>query len=227
MVIEPAGATWDITKTGATNTIKLTDGDSFKEIVIMSQDSYQFTNFMTGFNYGAEPLGKESFGGRYTGTGGSTNVACSFSNALGNINTGQPTNPYVALGDPETPVFQANPGEAVRFRVMQPSGSDQHVFELYGHVWQEEPYLPGSTVIGNNDTSQWQGARMGLSAADRFDIVIPSAGGEFAVPGDYLYRSYPGGDQNYGMWGIFRVGNPTALSTMPAICTPTDYGAMP
>ena len=81
-----------------------------------------------------------------------------------------------------------------------------------------------STVITNNPDSQWQGSRMGLSAADRFDIVLASAGGSFAIPGDYLYRSYPGGDQAYGMWGIFRVGDPDPAysdsTERPLVCVP-------
>ena len=128
-----------------------------------------------------------------------------------------------ALGEPETPIFRANPGDPVRFRVMQPHGADQHTFELFGHVWQEEPYNHNSTVITNNPDSQWQGSRMGLSAADRFDIVIASAGGSFKAPGDYLYRSFPGGDQGYGMWGIFRVGDPagsTYPTERPLVCVP-------
>ena len=222
LVIEPAGSRWNVADTGTSNTIIKEDGSRFEEFVLMAQDSYQFAKFQTGFNYASEPLGASDFGGRYAGTG-SVDIACSFANELGNINNNA-TTPYAALGDPETPVFYADAGAAVRFRVMQPSGADQHVFGLFGHVWQEEPYLPGSTVIGNNPASQWQGSRMGLSAADRFDIVIPSAGGEFAVPGDYLYNSYIGGDQNYGMWGIFRVGHSAgSTSKNRAICNPAQY----
>ncbi|NQZ12640.1 MAG: hypothetical protein HRT35_36275, partial [Algicola sp.] len=150
------------------------------------------------------------------------NVPCAYSNALGDP---QATG-YQALGDPQAPIFNANPGDPTRFRVSQPNGADQHVFELFGHVWQEEPYNKGSTVITNNPTSQWQGARMGLSAADRFDIVLPSAGGTFKVPGDYLFRSFPGGDQMQGMWGIFRVGDPEEAyndSNAPSICRPSKY----
>ena len=259
MVVEPEGSCWssqdgqnstcDSPKnqgvipgsthssvTGAQITVHNRDGSYFQEFVVMPQDVLTNApvvalNFTMAVNYGIEQIGAETGGGRYTGTT-ALDVACGFSNALGNpYNKNTNNNPLgltlgQPLGDPETPVFQANPGDPTRFRVMQPHGATQHVFELYGHVWQEEPYNEDSTVITNNPASQWQGSRMGLSAADRFDVVLPSAGGSFVAPGDYLYRSFPGGDQNYGMWGIFRVGNPNDAynpGNRPLRCTAPTY----
>ena len=232
--------------TGAQVTVHLTDGDYFQEFVVMTQDSLQFSRFTNTINYGVERMAGKDTGlgtvngieqgrGRYRDTVATNlvqnnvgtpkkyqiDMACSFANALGKPYPNQPEG--TALGEPETPIFRANPGDPVRFRVMQPHGADQHTFELFGHVWQEEPYNHNSTVITNNPDSQWQGSRMGLSAADRFDIVIASAGGSFKAPGDYLYRSFPGGDQGYGMWGIFRVGDPagsTYPTERPLVCVP-------
>ncbi|MFT4927144.1 MAG: hypothetical protein ACI8WB_003250, partial [Phenylobacterium sp.] len=225
----------------------------FRENVLMFQDQLAFSQFTNTTNYGVERMagkdtnvnsGQVSSGvvqgrGRYRDTvatdketsGGSNNIgqedsyvldmACAFSNNLGSAYPNSPNG--IALGNPESTIYYADPGDPVRFRVMQPHGADQHVFELFGHIWQEEPYNNDSTVIKHNKDSQWQGSRMGVSAADRFEVVLPSAGGKFASPGDYLYRSYPGGDQNYGMWGIFRVGNqPVAYADgiRPLVCVP-------
>jgi hypothetical protein len=213
----------------------------FREFVLMAQDSiYNYDNGMFGFNYASEPMGdkggkEQGHSARYSQNDpndpqrkpiGGSNVACGYANLLANVNdsyTSTVGGVYTPLGEPETPIFKADPGDPTRFRVMQPNGGDQHVFELFGHVWQEEPYNNDSTVISNNPTSQWQGSRMGLSATDRFDIVLPSAGGVNKVPGDYLYRSFPGGDLMNGMWGIFRVGESVA-ATSDNICQPSGYG---
>jgi short subunit fatty acids transporter len=42
-------------------------------------------------------------------------------------------------------------------------------------------------------------------AGEHYEIFIPSAGGEFEVEGDYLFRDYMGLGNNGGLWGILRV----------------------
>ncbi len=112
-------------------------------------------------------------------------------------------------GDPETPVFQARAGEALRFRVVHPAGHTQaHVFEAYGHPWLERPYVTGtnSRQIGTNTTSEWFGTRGGVGPSDHFDGLVPDgAGGKFKVTGDYFYRDYPGPRFDAGIWGILRI----------------------
>jgi hypothetical protein len=39
---------------------------------------------------------------------------------------------------------------------------------------------------------------------EAINILLPSAGGTFKVPGDYLYNTYQQTQLN-GSWGIFRV----------------------
>lgn len=241
--------------TGTTVTVVLPQQVSgatqyFREFSVLLQDSlYASKAKYNAFNYASATMGQVAGTGndpaptnpnfdninRFDKIGGThPSVACGFSSALGEpynkTGTAYPkenTESVPMIGDPQTPIFYANPGDRTRFRVMQPHGADQHVFELFGHVWQEEPYNNDSTVITNNSTSQWQGARMGLSAADRFDIILPSAGGTYAVPGDYLYRSFPGGDQMTGLWGIFRVGKPlntySTSDTATGECLPPNY----
>ena len=51
----------------------------------------------------------------------------------------------LVLADPQTPIFVATANTPVRFRVVHPAGINEQVFTLHGHVWQEEPYINGST----------------------------------------------------------------------------------
>jgi hypothetical protein len=115
---------------------------------------------------------------------------------------------FPLVGDMQTPVYTAGAGSKVRFRVLNPGGINDYVFELHGHSWQEEPYQNHSANIGNNPASEWQGARMGHGARNHFDIVLDSAGGANKVTGDYLYRSHTALGLRSGMLGVFRVSEP-------------------
>ena len=121
------------------------------------------------------------------------------------------TSKYIAnslvSGDPETPIFRAPAGMPVRFRLLHAGGNgdNQQVFELSGHVWQAEPYLNGSTTIGDNKASPLVGVTSGYGATSHFDVVIPSAGGAAKVAADYVYRSWTADQFQVGFWGLFRV----------------------
>jgi hypothetical protein len=108
--------------------------------------------------------------------------------------------------DPETPVFSAPAGMPVRVRMIHPGGNAEQVVTLHGHNWQEEPYTDDSHVIGTNPKSQSTGSRDAFGPNASFDIVLPGAGGVFAVPGDYLLRTFIATDFQFGMWGLLRVG---------------------
>jgi len=124
-----------------------------------------------------------------------------FSNALSN---GQ-----IGGLDPETPVFTACLGKPARFRVLEPGGHPRnHVFTLHGHSWQREPYIENSTKIGQSDLSFTKGAQEGHGPSNHFDFVLcGGAGGQFSVPGDYLYRDNASFGLDGGLWGILRVND--------------------
>ena len=92
-------------------------------------------------------------------------------------------------------------------RLLHPAGLSDQAFTLHGHVWQEEPYANNSTEIGDNPLSQWLGSRVSFGPNTSFDLVLPKAGGEAEVPGDYLYRAFVGSDFQNGIWGIMHVGS--------------------
>jgi hypothetical protein len=128
----------------------------------------------------------------------------------------------LVAGDPQTPIFRAPAGMPVRFRLVDPGGigDNQQVFELTGHVWQEEPYTQSSTVIGHNPLSQWRGTTDAYGPTSHYNVVLDSAGGANRVPGDYLYRSWTANQYQVGLWGLFRVG-PAACQPGPRACPDT------
>lgn len=98
-----------------------------------------------------------------------------------------------------TTEYTALPGEAVRFRVLQPHGrSRQHAFLLYGHDFVDMlPYYgsPHSPL---------------LSVGKAITATIPSA-----HEGAWLYRDGPAHMWASGLWGRFTVGTPSATQTTP------------
>ncbi|MFZ7125108.1 MAG: hypothetical protein ACOWWM_03015 [Desulfobacterales bacterium] len=119
-------------------------------------------------------------------------------------------------GAPVTPIFTADTGEEVRFRILKPGGhSRNHVFTLHGHLWTRHPFstevtpdgreLP-TTITGINDTSFYHGEQMGHGPSNHFNVVPKhGAGGIHQVPGDYLYRDMVPVHVYNGIWGLFRV----------------------
>ncbi len=109
--------------------------------------------------------------------------------------------------EPETPIFYADAGTPVRFRVLHPGGANQNgAFEIQGHIWEEEPYTNDSTRLGSNPLSEWKGVQHGHGPTNHFDVLIKNgAGGKFRVKGDYLFRDYVAWLFHNGTWGIFRV----------------------
>jgi hypothetical protein len=131
----------------------------------------------------------------------------------------------LVLADPQTPVFAASKNMPVRFRMIHPAGISEQVFTLHGHVWQEEPYVNGSTEIGHNPLSQSEGSRDGFGPNVSFDAVIEKAGGSAGVTGDYLYRTFVGNLFSAGIWGLFRVGETGSdICTLTRFSRPTSTG---
>jgi hypothetical protein len=97
---------------------------------------------------------------------------------------------------------------------------NSQVFTLHGHVWQRNPYTKDSTVMGNNNLSQWIGSRDNHGSTDHFDMMIDKAGGEGGRAGDYLYTVYVPIQARTGAWGIFRVGHNNNPVTPNPACVP-------
>ena len=109
--------------------------------------------------------------------------------------------------DPETPVFVAKPGQQVRFRILNAGGHARNmVFALHGHIWPELPYLLHSTVLAQNNVSEFTGSFMGIGPSGHFDALPRNgAGGLFKISGDYLWKTQNSTTLDGGIWGLFRV----------------------
>lgn len=218
LIIEPRGSSWcEDTYSGSGNvplkrrasasvfTEQVRDcggqrpQPAFREFVAMLHSTntklFKGTTAITntgGYNYRTEPMSY-----RYPSAippGAPNGMSEEFTNQL----VGQ---------DPQTPVFSATKGTPVRFRMLYSDGGGggtAQVVMIHGHGWQEEPFVDGSTVIGNNRMSQWLGAQQ-MTQFEQYNMVLPSAGGKFQVPGDYLFHPFLG--ESAGMWGIFRVSD--------------------
>jgi hypothetical protein len=127
-----------------------------------------------------------------------------------------------AVGDPWTPVFTATASQEARVRVLNPAGVGRgSTFDLHGHVWARDPYLPengaacltaaslsgcglSSVMIGDNPLAWYLGGQESWTPMGHFDIVV-EAGGADGVTGDFLFRDHASFGVTDGIWGIMRV----------------------
>jgi hypothetical protein len=212
LIIEPEGSTWEVdVNSRASATVTKPNGEAFREFVLVLQDDVSSLKLgklieknggkmpasmkepaapgSQAVNYRTEPLSY-----RFSDTKW---LHRPIDRVLSNSQV---------LADPETPVFAASAKQAVRLRLLHPAGLADQNITLHGHVWQELPYKNDSTEIGNNPLSQWIGSRVSFVPNSSFEVVLPSAGGEAGVPGDYLYRTFVGTEFLNGIWGLMRVG---------------------
>ncbi|HEX2269964.1 MAG TPA: hypothetical protein VHH35_10530 [Pyrinomonadaceae bacterium] len=219
LIIEPQGATWIEDATSrAQATVSKPDGTKFREFVLQFQtdvnlrrgnlqgDAAAVPNVareedpedsgQKALNYRTEPMWKRL--GYEPDLPLEQTREFDYTNSLSNTQVG---------GDPVTPVFTAKAGTPVRFRVLNSNGhARNNVFQVHGHIWQQEPYVNNSTQIGNNPLSEWKGAQQGHGASNHMDAIpVNGAGGPRNVTGDYLYRTQSSFQFDNGLWGIFRV----------------------
>jgi len=218
LIIEPQGSTWiEDAKSRAQATITKSDGTTFREFVLQFQtdinmrfaDNSPVPNLagpngaedpedsaQKALNYRTEPLWKRM--GYVPETPFEKTRDFDFTNVLTNAQVG---------GDPQTPVFTAQAGELVRFRILNANGHMRNnVFNLHGHFWQEEPFTSGSKVIGDNPLSEFKGATYGVGPTSHYEVIpVNGAGGARRIAGDYLFRTQESFMFDGGIWGIFRV----------------------
>ena len=215
LIIEPADATWvedTSSRAMATVSSSTVPGGSFRELVLQIQTDVNLytgsaataVKSLAGFedpedtgqkavNYRTEPLWKRMGHAAETPLE-TTRTYTNWWDVLSNTKVG---------GDPQTPVFTVQRGTPVRIRLLQAGGHSRNgVFALHGFEWDKQPYTNGSTRIGPNAFSMWEGAHMGVGPTNHFDLVLRDG---FDVPGDYLFRDLVGTHFDGGLWGILRV----------------------
>jgi hypothetical protein len=206
--------------TRASGTITLADKTTkFREFALMISDNL----IISGGNSSAVNYGTEPRGFRF-GCGLSGDLSCMKSDQL--IQKQLSGNPQTCttvgqVNDPQTPIFTAAIGDAVRFRMTHPFGTGtSQVFTVHGHIWERNPYTKDSQALGDQNLSQWLGSRDNHGSTDHFELVLNKAGGEWGQAGDYLYTAFVPNQQAVGAWGIFRVGPKGSSQPTPA-CNPT------
>jgi manganese oxidase len=226
LIVEPKDATWEKTplETASAEVKMPKDTDSFREFVLLMQDDLSLQQHnqpmpnhrmaddaedtgQKGFNYHTEPLWARNGVGT---SGADLNElnGVDYSNTLSSYRNIAPCSGMSC--DPETPIFHAKPGEKVRFRIMHPGGhSRQHTFVLHGHNWDYQPWRFNSTQLfdGKADDKLLTarvGAIGGIGPGRHLNILV-NAGGEFKVPGDYLFRVQEQFQFQGGIWGLLRV----------------------
>ncbi len=105
-----------------------------------------------------------------------------------------------AHGDPETPILNAFLGDPIVVRTLVSGANDVHTWHVVGHWFRGERFSKSSMPIST--------IHIGIS--ERYDLVIPRAGGPQEMAGDYLYYNGRTFKLREGSWGIIRVhdGNP-------------------
>lgn len=101
----------------------------------------------------------------------------------------------VLHGDPATPLLQAFLGDPIVVRTLVGGTNDVHTWHLDGHWFRQEAYSATSPPINT----------IHLGISERYDLVVPKAGGPQNLPGDYLYYSGRAYKLEEGSWGIIRV----------------------
>jgi hypothetical protein len=232
LIIEPQGSSWtvDLGTRASANVTKADGITKFREFVLLLQNDVNMRyasghpvkilaheedpedTGAAGFNYRTEPHWfRKGYAAEapFTPVNGVCDPLCTkdvdFSNVLNNTFTNFFTG-VATTAEPQTPILTATPGQAIRLHLVQPVGHPRNnIFQLHGHVWEEEPYTTpvaftgatysgrtvlgtpvlGSTIIAdqptstndfvNNRFSEWEGSQMGVGPSSHFDI-IPSGG---------------------------------------------------
>ena len=97
--------------------------------------------------------------------------------------------------DPATPIIEAHAGDPVRIHVFGASSEQNGMFSIEKHEWPIEPFMPGADEISVVE----------FAGSEGLDVFLPSAGGPFALPGDYTYNNQRLPYSQSGQWGYFRV----------------------
>ena len=100
-----------------------------------------------------------------------------------------------ANGDPETPVLHAYLGDPIVIRTLVSATNNVHTWHITGHWFRGERFSPESRPI--------TGVHIGIS--ERYDLIIPAAGGPQGMPGDYPYYNGRLFKLKEGSWGLIRV----------------------
>jgi FtsP/CotA-like multicopper oxidase with cupredoxin domain len=232
MIAEPFNSTWHDPKTGkrirtgpvadihAVERVGHDVAGSFRELMVHIMDTVPHTvNVVTAGNPPGQPVdvaleaGRTvSFimppndkikmtpmpflnGGTHT-TGGALNFRAEpFAQRLANNPDPSKLFSSAVHGDPSTAMIRAYLGDAIVFRLIDVTMNESNVFTLSGHTFWSERYA--------QEANRKNSIHVGI--AERYDLVIPEAGGPRHQPGDYMFFNGRSSKFSEGAWGIIRV----------------------
>ncbi|MDP9131543.1 MAG: hypothetical protein M3M98_00210, partial [Nitrospirota bacterium] len=97
--------------------------------------------------------------------------------------------------DPATPLIEAHAGDPVRIHVLGVNNEQNGMFSVEKHEWPIEPFMRGADHISVVE----------YSGSEVLDAFLPSAGGPYRLPGDYVYSNQRLPYSQSGQWGYVRV----------------------
>jgi len=97
--------------------------------------------------------------------------------------------------DPVTPLIEAHAGDPVRIHVLGANNEQNQMFSIEKHEWPIEPYMRGADQISVVE----------FSGSEVIDAFVSSAGGPYALSGDYVYSNQRLPYSQSGQWGYLRV----------------------
>ncbi|MDE3225281.1 MAG: hypothetical protein KGN30_07715, partial [Nitrospirota bacterium] len=100
-------------------------------------------------------------------------------------------------GDPYTPLLRAYTGDTMVFRLLHTLMNETMTWTLSGHTFLSERYA--------GDANRKYSMHIGI--AERYDLVVPQAGGPRLQAGDFIHFNGRSSKFSEGGWGIVRVYN--------------------
>jgi len=98
-------------------------------------------------------------------------------------------------GDPDTPLLRAYVGDTMVFRLLHTLMNETMTWTLSGHTFLTERYA--------GDANRKNSIHIGI--AERYDLVVPRAGGPRLQAGDYIHFNGRASKFSEGAWGLIRV----------------------
>ncbi|MBI3603033.1 MAG: multicopper oxidase domain-containing protein [Nitrospirae bacterium] len=230
LIIEPVGSTYHDPKTGkpirsgpiadirTVEPVGYGVNGSFRELMVQVHDTVPHTvNIVTAGNPPGQPVevaleaGKTvSFmmpekiymtpmpflnGGTHTTGSGLNFRAEPIAQRLANNPDTSKIFSSAVHGDPDTPMLRAYVGDTMVFRLLHTLMNETMTWTLSGHTFLSERYA--------GDANRKYSMHIGI--AERYDLVVPAAGGPRAQAGDYIHFNGRSSKFSEGGWGIVRV----------------------
>ncbi|MFO0733664.1 MAG: hypothetical protein U0361_22445 [Nitrospiraceae bacterium] len=92
-------------------------------------------------------------------------------------------------------MIEAHAGDPVRIHILGVSNEQNGMFSVEKHEWPIEPFMRGADLISVVE----------YSGSEVLDAMIPSAGGMYRLPGDYVYSNQRLPYSQSGQWGYLQV----------------------